>query len=326
MRLHGAERILVITTPDDANSIDRKLINHPEYQMELAGTFTSRQDSLTFGSSAPVSVDDIHELLVERHLDHLIVRLDVDFLPAGRAEELMLACFHHGVRFSTYPGPRSLVLPGTQLNHIEGLGILTHDPPVLSRTDRIMKRTMDLAVSSVSLLVAAPLMFCIACIIRIDSKGSVLFRQERVGLYGTPFMLLKFRTMVLGAEAMTAEMMKKSLDPYWLLVDDDPRVTRVGRFLRRTSLDELPQLWNVLVGEMSMVGPRPLSELDDRGLRGWERHRLDLVPGVTGYWQVMGRTKIPFKEMVEIDYAYVTDWSLWMDLKILLRTVAVVLS
>ncbi len=139
-------------------------------------------------------------------------------------------------------------------------------------------------------------------------------------------MLLKFRTMVLGAEAMTAEMMKKSLDPYWLLVDDDPRVTRVGRFLRRTSLDELPQLWNVLVGEMSMVGPRPLSELDDRGLRGWERHRLDLVPGVTGYWQVMGRTKIPFKEMVEIDYAYVTDWSLWMDLKILLRTVAVVLS
>jgi undecaprenyl-phosphate galactose phosphotransferase len=119
--------------------------------------------------------------------------------------------------------------------------------------------------------------------------------------------------------------MEHSTDPDWLILERDPRVTRVGRFLRLTSLDELPQLWNVLKGEMSMVGPRPLSEIDDEGVRGWERHRLDLVPGVTGHWQVLGRNLIPFREMIEIDYAYVASWSMLHDLKLLARTVPVVL-
>ena len=124
---------------------------------------------------------------------------------------------------------------------------------------------------------------------------------------------------------MTAELMEKSKDPNWLFLDKDPRVTKLGRFLRSTSLDELPQLWNVLKGEMSMVGPRPLSERDDRSVLGWERNRLDLVPGITGHWQILGRTTIPFREMIEIDYAYVTNWSLWHDLKILALTVPAVL-
>ena len=238
----------------------------------------------------------------------------------------MYACFRNGVRFGAYPGPRSLLLPGVQLNHIEGMGILTHDPPILSRSDRLMKRLLDIALSSLLLVIAAPLMLIIAVVIKLESKGTVLFRQMRVGKDGIRFKLNKFRTMLPDAEAMTAELMKKSTDPNWLFLEEDPRITRAGRFLRRTSLDELPQLWNVLKGEMSMVGPRPLSERDDEGLEGWERHRLDLVPGVTGHWQVLGRTSIPFKEMVEIDYAYVTSWSLWLDAKILIRTVPVVLT
>jgi lipopolysaccharide/colanic/teichoic acid biosynthesis glycosyltransferase len=131
--------------------------------------------------------------------------------------------------------------------------------------------------------------------------------------------------MVPGADAMAGDLMDKSSDPDWLVLEKDPRLTRVGRFLRLRSLDELPQLWNVLAGDMSLVGPRPLPERDDRAVTGWGRHRLDLIPGVTGYWQVLGRNNIPFREMVEIDYAYVASWSLWHDMKLLIRTVPVVL-
>jgi lipopolysaccharide/colanic/teichoic acid biosynthesis glycosyltransferase len=137
--------------------------------------------------------------------------------------------------------------------------------------------------------------------------------------------MLKFRTMTLGADRLDDELMARSVDPDWLVMDGDPRVTRLGRFLRRSSLDELPQLWNVLKGEMSMVGPRPLSERDDCKVQGWQRHRLDLTPGITGYWQVLGRNNMPFREMLEVDYDYVAGWSLWHDLKLLCQTVPAVI-
>src|SRR4029079_12312876 len=121
------------------------------------------------------------------------------------------------------------------------------------------------------------------------------------------------------------ELRAESSDPDWLKLDHDPRITRVGHLLRKTSLDELPQLWNVLVGEMSLVGPRPLVGSEDELIAGWSRTRLDLAPGVTGLWQVLGRTDIPFRDMVSLDYLYVTNWSLWLDIKLIARTVPVVL-
>jgi lipopolysaccharide/colanic/teichoic acid biosynthesis glycosyltransferase len=205
------------------------------------------------------------------------------------------------------------------------MGFLSYNPPVLSRTSRSMKRGLDLIVSGLLLALFALPMALIALAVKLDSKGTVLYKQLRVGKDGERFLLFKFRTMVPGADRRTAELMERSTDPDWLIIEDDPRVTRLGRFLRRTSLDELPQLWNVVRGEMSMVGPRPLNERDDEAVRGWERHRLDLVPGITGHWQVLGRNMIPFREMLEVDYAYVASWSLLHDLKILARTVPVVL-
>lgn len=323
---HGAERVFLIASNEDALVMKRKLGNHPEYEMELAGVVTGDPIDEPVDDSRYLELEDVEELLATHQIDHLIVRLDCEVLSETSAEELMYACFRYGVRFGAYPGPRSLLLPGVQLNHIEGMGILTHDPPILSRSDRLMKRLSDIVLSFLLLIVAAPLMLIIAVVIKLDSKGTILFRQMRVGRDGVRFKLNKFRTMVPDAEAMTAELMEKSTDPNWLFLEEDLRITKVGRYLRRTSLDELPQLWNVLRGDMSMVGPRPLSERDDEGLQGWERHRLDLVPGITGHWQVLGRTSIPFKEMVEIDYAYVTSWSLWLDAKILIRTVPMVLS
>ena len=169
-------------------------------------------------------------------------------------------------------------------------------------------------------------MLLIALAIRVDSGGPVFFRQVRIGRGGRRFHLVKFRTMVPGAEAMAAALRDHSQDPHWLLLSNDPRVTRVGRILRRTSLDELPELWNVLRGQMSLVGPRPLSEGDCACVPGWGAARFDVPAGVTGLWQVEGRTRIGFEDMIRLDCRYVRTWSLWSDLVLLARTVPAVLT
>jgi exopolysaccharide biosynthesis polyprenyl glycosylphosphotransferase len=212
------------------------------------------------------------------------------------------------------------------VDDVEGLTLLGINLPVLSRSSRMLKRTMDLIGSALALSICAPLLGLIALAIKLDSPGPVLFRQERVGRGGRPFKLNKFRTMVVDAEQRTAELWSQSRDPHWLHLEHDPRITRVGRLLRQTSLDELPQLWNVLRGQMSLVGPRPLIASEDRRLQGWARNRLDITPGLTGLWQVLGRTSIPFEEMIKLDYIYVTNWSLWGDIRLLLRTLPVVLG
>jgi lipopolysaccharide/colanic/teichoic acid biosynthesis glycosyltransferase len=162
--------------------------------------------------------------------------------------------------------------------------------------------------------------------VKLDSPGPVLFTQERIGRRGRPFRVLKLRTMCADAESRVGELTGLSRDPDWLLLDHDPRVTRIGRLLRHTSIDELPQLFNVLRGEMSMVGPRPLVPSEASRLDGWRLSRIDLTPGLTGLWQVLGRTRIPFEEMIKLDYLYVTNWSLWTDVRLMLRTLPVVLG
>jgi lipopolysaccharide/colanic/teichoic acid biosynthesis glycosyltransferase len=176
------------------------------------------------------------------------------------------------------------------------------------------------------LLLTLPLYPAIALAIKLDSAGPILFRQVRIGRGGRPFRLFKFRTMVSDAEAQVEALRALSSEAAWLALDHDPRVTRVGAFLRKTSLDEVPQLWNVLRGEMSLVGPRPMPSYVQEHITGWGRKRLDLTPGLTGLWQVLGRTRIPFEEMIKLDYLYVTNWSLWGDVRLLLKTLHVILS
>jgi lipopolysaccharide/colanic/teichoic acid biosynthesis glycosyltransferase len=172
----------------------------------------------------------------------------------------------------------------------------------------------------------APLLAGICLAIKLDSSGPVLFRQRRVGRDGSSFEMLKFRTMVRGADGQKDGLRHLNEAAGVFKIAEDPRMTRVGRLLRRTSLDELPQLANVLRGQMSLVGPRPLIVEEDRLIEGWRRRRLQLTPGMTGHWQVLGSARIPLEEMVRIDYLYVTNWSLWLDVKILLRTIPYVLS
>ena len=326
VRLKGPERVFAIAPPHDVLTLGRKLRRHPEYEMELVGAVTEGSaDGEGSGLSLAAELDAVEDLVGSGQVDHVIARLDADYLPQQKLVDLMRACHREGVRFGCFPGVHGLLVPGVELNHIEAMGVLTCHPPVLSPTSAIAKRALDLVLAAGLLVVLSPLLALAALAVALDSRGGVLYRQTRVGKDGRRFELFKFRTMVPGADTMDDELMERSLDPDWLVMEGDPRVTRVGRFLRRNSIDELPQLWNVLRGEMSMVGPRPLSERDDGAVRGWRRHRLDLVPGITGYWQVLGRNDIPFSEMLEVDYAYVAGWSMWHDLKLLVRTIPVVL-
>jgi lipopolysaccharide/colanic/teichoic acid biosynthesis glycosyltransferase len=172
----------------------------------------------------------------------------------------------------------------------------------------------------------APLLVLLSVVIKLDSRGPVFFRQRRIGRQGELFLMLKFRSMVKDADAIKSQLRERNeVEGGLFKITDDPRITRVGRFLRRTSLDELPQLLNVFGGSMSLVGPRPLVQDEDALIEGWQRRRLAVKPGMTGMWQIFGSSRIPMEEMVKIDYLYGANWSIWLDLKILLRTIPYVL-
>jgi lipopolysaccharide/colanic/teichoic acid biosynthesis glycosyltransferase len=188
------------------------------------------------------------------------------------------------------------------------------------------KRALDVAGALAAIVVLAPVLAAAAVAVRLDSPGPVLFRQPRVGRGGHPFVMWKLRTMVADAERRRAMLLTASRDPYWLDVEEDPRVTAVGRWLRRHSIDELPQLWNVVRGEMSLVGPRPLVPIEYVHVPAWARELSEVRPGVTGIWQVSGRTEIPFADMLVLDRLYARSWSMRQDVGILLRTAPAVLS
>ena len=188
------------------------------------------------------------------------------------------------------------------------------------------KRCIDVAIAITLLVLLLPLLIVIAISIRLDSPGPILFRQVRLGKDGRPFQFLKFRGMVQDAESRLSELRAfNDADGPIFKMKHDPRVTRVGRILRRTSLDELPQLWNVVRGEMSLVGPRPPIPAETEKYEPWHRYRLRSTPGITGLWQVNGRSDVSFETMVRLDLQYINEWSLWLDMRILFRTLIVVI-
>jgi lipopolysaccharide/colanic/teichoic acid biosynthesis glycosyltransferase len=202
-------------------------------------------------------------------------------------------------------------------------------PAALDARRARVKRCLDVIGAAIGLVLAAPLLLLLAALVKLDSRGPVLFTQRRVGFGGRPFQMLKLRTMHDGADVMKPALarMNASDDPRLFKIRRDPRVTRVGRALRRWSLDELPQLWNVLAGEMSLVGPRPFFESDLEAYEARHLQRLSVKPGVTGLWQVSGRSDIlDFEEVVRLDRQYIEQWSVALDLRILARTLPAVVS
>ena len=235
--------------------------------------------------------------------------------------ELIRVAKSVGVRVSLLPRLFEVVGSSVEFDHVDGLTMLGIRRFGLTRSSHALKRAFDLFGSTLMLLAMAPIMAAVALAIRIDGRGPILFRQTRIGRDGAPFEIFKFRTMVPDAEARKQELAHLNETEGLFKIAADPRITRVGAVLRRTALDELPQLLNVWRGEMSLVGPRPLVVDEDAKIEGLDRSRLHLTPGMTGHWQILGSGRIPLNEMVGIDYLYVANWSLWQDVKLVLRTV-----
>ena len=323
-RFLGPERVLLAGKDATVASLIRKIDHHAEYGLEITGLLAAPGSPPPSGPHPVVGDTDDLAGAVAATRAHRVVICRPAFDEA-EVLEMIETCRRLSVKVSILPDAVDALGPSTEIDEVEGVTLLGVNAPVLGRTSRMLKRGFDCTVAGLLLVLLAPTYPFIALAIKLDSKGPVLFGQTRVGKAGRRFRLLKFRTMVADAEQKRLDLLSASRDPNWLLLDHDPRVTPVGRFLRRTSLDEIPQLWNVIKGEMSLVGPRPLPEDEDARIGGRGRRRLDLTPGITGLWQVLGRTRIPFAEMLKLDYVYVTNWSLWLDFKLLLQTLPVVL-
>ena len=321
------ERCVILGNADAAHWLAIKLERCTGTRTRLIGRIPLSPDDSS-ANELPLlgRLDALGKLLGDHRVDRALIApgsgdRDLQLLDTIRVVKRL------GVRVSVLPRLFEAVGAAYELDEVEGatlLGVRRHG---LSRSSRLVKRSFDLAASVIILVAIAPLMAAISIAIKADSRGPVFFRQRRVGHGDRVFEIYKFRTMVDDAEERKKELEQRNEAGGGLFkIADDPRITRVGRFLRRTSLDELPQLLNVLRGDMALVGPRPLVVDEDRLIEGLHRQRLLVPPGVTGLWQIFGSARIPLNEMVKIDYLYGANWSLWLDIKILLRTVPFVLG
>jgi exopolysaccharide biosynthesis polyprenyl glycosylphosphotransferase len=322
------QNTVIVGAGDVGQTVARKVLNHPEYGINLVGFVDSepreRRDDLEHLTilGRPESLPALVRLLE-------VERVIVAFSNDSHEESLDLIRLLKDLQVQVDVVPRlyELVSPGAGIHTVEGLPLVGLPPLQLSRSSRLLKRALDVAVAAVGLVVLSPFLVLIAVLIKLTSPGPVFFRQVRMGAHDRTFRIFKFRTMHADADERKAEVAHLNMhaqsggDPRMFKIPDDPRATRVGRFLRRFSLDELPQLLNVIKGDMTLVGPRPLIlDEDDEISSAWARRRLDLKPGITGLWQVLGRSAIPFEEMVKLDYLYVTTWSLANDIRLMFRT------
>jgi exopolysaccharide biosynthesis polyprenyl glycosylphosphotransferase len=314
-RYAPVERCLVAGAPEAVQPVLRGLADTRRVKAEVVGHLPLD------GAGRPHDevMRDLEDAIVRNDAHRVI--LAPDETDSDEFLEMISLVKSLGVRVSVVPRIFEVVGTAVEFDTLNGLTVLGVRRFGLQRSSMVVKRTMDIVGAGIGLVAVSPLLLGITIAIRVTSRGPILFRQTRVGRDGTRFTMLKFRTMVEGADALKSELVTRNEADGLFKIADDPRITKVGRWLRCTSLDELPQLLNVLRGEMSLVGPRPLVVDEDCKIQGRHRRRLHLTPGMTGDWQILGSARIPLQEMVKIDYLYVANWSLWGDIKILARTV-----
>ena len=324
------QNTLIVGAGEVGQLIGKKIRQHPEYGLNLVGFVDAepkeRRPGLG-GLTVLGSPDRLVEITTALQIERVVIAFSND------SHEQLIGIVRSlkdlDVQIDIVPRLFEVIGANVSIHHTEGVPMMGLPPLRLSRSALLLKRTLDLTVSALGLLVLSPLLLAAACAIKLDSRGPVFFKQVRMGRGERPFRIYKFRTMQVDADERKVEVRQLSKhlteggDPRMFKIPDDPRVTRVGRFLRRFSWDELPQVINVLKGEMSLVGPRPLILEEDDHVVDWRRQRLNLKPGITGIWQVLGRDDIPFEEMVTLDYLYVTNWSLMSDVKLILRTIPI---
>jgi exopolysaccharide biosynthesis polyprenyl glycosylphosphotransferase len=283
-----------------------------------------------FASLRPAASRGLRDLgpvsRLERHFDGIdeVLITDPEF-PQEEAVELVDRCHRHGVRVCVAPSTMEILMDRVEFLPGQTVPLFELKPPVFEGVDFVIKRSFDLIVSTLLVVALAPVLLLIAAAIRAGSAGPVVYRSVRPGIGGRPFTCLKFRTMEADADQRQEELERANEKRGALFkIRNDPRVTPLGAFLRRWSLDELPQLFNVIRGDMSLVGPRPLPQRDYDRLEDWHRKRYLVLPGVTGLWQVSGRSELDFDELVRLDFLYLERWSVFLDLSILLKTIPAV--
>lgn len=290
---------------------------------EFVGAVSPSPDGLDLPVLGPLSA--LPRILAMHRVDELIVT-DSDF-DEQELLDLVEQAHRLGVQVRIAAKATELLTHRAEFVPGQGVPLFELRPPAFVGVDWALKRSFDLVVSMLVLLVGLPLWLAIAAAVKLGSRGPVLYRDRRIGLGEREFQMLKFRTMHAGARRLQDELeaANEASGPLFKL-REDPRVTPVGAFLRRFSLDEVPQVLNVLRGEMSLVGPRPLPLRDYRRLEHWHRKRYHVLPGVTGLWQISGRSDLGFDDLVRLDFYYLEHWSLWLDISILLKTVPAVLA
>jgi exopolysaccharide biosynthesis polyprenyl glycosylphosphotransferase len=320
MRHQGTmrSRVVIVGSGAVASSLAQRLKSCAD--IELVGFVDDRPYLLPSGPlGEPLgTITDLPRICAQSGVDRVLVAFSQSS-PAWVVE--MLRRLPSNVRISVVPRLFELVTWQSHIEELHGLTVMDVAPPSLGPLSRATKRSLDIVVSAGTLLVLTPMMVATAIAVKLTSSGPVFFRQDRIGYKGKTFRIIKFRTMQEGAEEIKIDLRDNNeVDGPLFKLHHDPRVTSIGRFLRAYSLDEVPQLFNVLVGHMSLVGPRPFVPDESAGIDGWAARRFEVRPGMTGLWQVSGRSDLPFEELRQLDYAYVASWSLGWDIKILWHT------
>jgi exopolysaccharide biosynthesis polyprenyl glycosylphosphotransferase len=302
------------------------LVGDPEQVDHLRETLGASRGGIDYEfAGAVMPGPGLHDELSRQRLDELIVA------DAGLDErellEIVDAAHRRGVKVRVAPRTTEILVERGEYVPGQGVPLFELRPPILAGTDWVVKRAFDVVVSLLAVVVGLPLWIAIAALIKATSRGPVFYADPRVGLGEREFRMLKFRTMVADA-ALEQERLEGANEATGALfkIRNDPRVTSVGRTLRRFSLDEVPNVLNVLRGEMSLVGPRPLPVRDYQKLAPWHRRRSNVLPGMTGLWQIAGRSNLPYDDLVRLDFYYLENWSLWLDITILVKTVPAVFA
>ncbi len=321
---------LILGAGDVGKAMAKKLVDHREYGLRPIGFIdddplhSDFSENGTPGLKVLGGKEDLYRILDEYNVEKLIVAFSMD--DHEELLEIASECNRHRVECSIIPRLFEVVTHENVIQEVGGIPLMTARSFELTGFKSFLKKCEDYFLASLLFVVSLPVLLIAAVAIKLDSPGPVLFKQKRTGRNGKPFEFYKFRSMIDGADALMDEVIiyNESGGPLFKM-RKDPRITRVGRLIRKLSIDELPQLLNVLKGEMSLVGPRPLPAEAEERLK-WQSQRLKMRPGITGIWQVSGRSNLPYDEMVKLDLYYIENWSLWLDMKIILKTLPALLA
>jgi exopolysaccharide biosynthesis polyprenyl glycosylphosphotransferase len=319
----GVSRVLIVGAGDIGRTVIRTVMAQPELGYQIAALVDDHVDrtALTIGPVPAIEgAQRLPQIVAEKNIDEVIVALP--WTDHRRILDIFQQCEHLNVRVRTVPDLFQLSLNRVDVEDLGGVPVIGLKAASIQGANLFVKRVMDVAIGSIMLLVIAPILAMLALAIKLDSPGPVIFQQKRVGKHGQEFVVFKFRSMREGADEEKANLLEfnEMIGPLFKM-REDPRITRVGRFMRRSSLDELTQLFNVLRGDMSLVGPRPHTSVEVAQYQDWQRQVLEAPPGMTGLAQVSGRSQLSFDEQCLLDIYYIENWSPALDVKILLRTV-----